>query len=107
MLKGGGVGAKRVMMATQGEGLGSGFCSLLFWSLFWFGEEKEIKSSERRRERMGRRGIYSSKAVNITVLFLTSSQSLASSSSVVLGIPSFHKKAFICGVRAVSGRCSQ
>ncbi len=28
MLKGGGVGAKRVMMATQGEGLGSGFCSL-------------------------------------------------------------------------------
>jgi len=108
MLKGGGVGARRVMMATQGEGLGSGFCSLLCWSLLWFGEEKEIKSRERRRERMGRRwGIYSSKAVNITVLFLTSSQSLASSSSVVLGIPSFHKKAFICGVRAVSGRCSQ
>jgi len=102
------VGAKRVMMATQGEGFLGSFCSLLSSVLFWFGEEKEIKSRERRRERMGRRwDIYSSKAVNITVLFLTSSQSLASSSSVVLGIPSFHKKAFICGVRAVSGRCSQ
>jgi hypothetical protein len=48
MLKGGGVGAKRVMMATQGEGLGSGFCSSFFWSF-----EKEKKGGRRRKR--GRR----------------------------------------------------
>ena len=113
-LKGGGVGAKRVMMATQGEGLGSGFCSLFCWSF-----EKEKKGRRRKRKKRRSRGygrenrrgrrwdIYSSKAVNITVLSLTSCQSLASSSSVVFFSPKAHKNCFICGVRAVSGRCSQ
>jgi hypothetical protein len=49
ILKGGGVGAKRVMMATQGEGLGSGFCSLLF-GVF----EKEKKGRRRKREKRRR-----------------------------------------------------
>jgi len=45
-LKGGGVGAKRVMMATQGEGLGSGF--LFFVFVFWKGKkgEEEKKKGE-------------------------------------------------------------
>jgi hypothetical protein len=40
------VGAKRVMIATQGEGegLGSGFCSSFFWSF-----EKEKRGEEKKK----------------------------------------------------------